>query len=379
MAALDLDSVRIELHALRRGEALGRPQTALTVSAQLRDHLVGRGRTDAEAALGMVDAVLSAASRLSNADRQIVTAELNIDSAFSHPTLTARQEAVATALQCTAKTIRRRSDRALAALALVLVADPATKSTSGDDAPQEDAALRRFWRLRPNSEIDIVCSEIPIEERPDYAIPGDRNYLQYAKFADLDTLIFLRTRFAQLSPRTQVRDFAPSEHHDTAAAAMVVVGGPPWNAKFREFLPQLPFYFEPHPLGEDDPLVVPMLEHGTIGPRWTATGDLIDDVSIFTRLTLTTGTTVFLLGGCLTAGVLGAARTFLHGDVATGNIDWVNRHVGEDDVVVVTEARRIAGMTEGADLRHSGPLLVLQRPRSTGQFEVVVDNIARRR
>jgi hypothetical protein len=32
---------------------------------------------------------------------------------------------------------------------------------------------------------------------------------------------------------------------------------PSLTAKYREFLPQLPFHFEPHPLGQGDPLSSP--------------------------------------------------------------------------------------------------------------------------
>ncbi|GAA2536894.1 hypothetical protein GCM10010210_03270 [Pseudonocardia hydrocarbonoxydans] len=247
----------------------------------------------------------------------------------------------------------------------------------GDPRPGHDDLLR-FWRLDGSAVVDVVCSEIPDEELPPYARTGDRNYLRYAKFADLDTLMFVRTRLAQLAPHASVRDFAPSEHHETDAAAVIVIGGPPWNAKYREFMPQLPYHFEPHPLGQDDPLVVPMLGSAPIGPRWTARGELIDDVGVFTRLTLTSGTTVFLLGGCLTAGVLGAARTFLHGDVGPANVRWVHDHVGDDDVVVVVESRRFAGMTDTTEIAVDGPLLALRRPRGASTFEVVKDHTRRR-
>ena len=34
--------------------------------------------------------------------------------------------------------------------------------------------LARFWRMSSGSTIDIVCSEIPEEERPEFASPRDR-------------------------------------------------------------------------------------------------------------------------------------------------------------------------------------------------------------
>lgn len=377
--SLDLGEVRVELRALRRGQALGRPQAGLELTHRLRAHLVGKHETDAQAAVDLTAAIRRAADRLSETDRRIVAAELNLDAAHSFDTLTERQESLAAALRCTAKTIRRRSDRALTALAVVLTAGVAElPTTDGMQHGSVDVELRRFWRLGSDSKVDVVCSEIPPEELPDYALPGDRNYLRYAKFADLDTLIYVRTRLAQLSPATTVRDFSPSEHHDTEAMAMIVIGGPPWNAKYREFLPQLPYFFEANELGQDDPLVIPQLDGPPLGPRWTPRSELVDDIGVFTRLTLTSGTTVFLLGGCLTTGVLGAARTFLQGGLAAANARWLTEQIGDDDAVVVVEARRVGGMTDAVDIASAGPLVALGRPKGSHRFELVADNRHRR-
>jgi hypothetical protein len=155
-----------------------------------------------------------------------------------------------------------------------------------------------------------------------------------------------------------------------------VVGGPPWNAKYREFLPQLPFYFEPHPLGEDDPLVVPGLDGLTLAPRWTERQELLEDLTVFTRLTLAQGTTVFLLGGCLTLGVLGAARCLLEAERGARSVRYVAQQVGEDDFVLVTEARRVGGITDVADLATVNPLLLLSR-RNNEPFTAVIDNTDR--
>ncbi|MGH9214037.1 MAG: hypothetical protein ACRD2C_25695 [Acidimicrobiales bacterium] len=234
----------------------------------------------------------------------------------------------------------------------------------------------RSGDLFRHARVDIVCSEIPEDEQPYFASPGDRNYLRYAKFADLDSLIYVRTRLTQVGPDVHVRDFAPSEYHDTDTDLLIVIGGPPWNAKYREFLPQLPFFFEPHPLGEDDPLVVSQLDNLAIGPRWTQRDELLEDLAVFTRMTLAQGPTVFLLGGCLTLGVLGAARLFLQGDRGAHNVRHVTGLVGEADFVAVTEARRIGGIADVTDLATVNPLLVLARDRNE-PFSVVVNNTAR--
>lgn len=222
-----------------------------------------------------------------------------------------------------------------------------------------------------------MCSEIPEEERPEFASPHDRNYLRYAKFADLDSLVYVRTRFLQALATVSIRDFSPSEYYDAGSDALVVIGGPPWNAKFREFQPQLPFFFEPHPLGEDDPLVVPLLGDRRFGPLWTPRSELLSDIAVFVRLTLSQGTTVFLLGGCLTLGVLGAAKCFLQGERGAANARYVTDLVDERDFVLVTEAARLGGITDVADLPRSTPLALLARG-ADGRFEVLVDNAQRR-
>ncbi|MGH3932885.1 MAG: hypothetical protein ACRDTF_23255 [Pseudonocardiaceae bacterium] len=273
--SLSVEQVKHSLKHLRQGPGLARPTAVLTTLADpVRAHLAHGAETEPGSAqeIAYLLAVLRRAiEELSDDERLSVEVDFNLVAEHRYTTLTERQESLARVQKCAAKTVRRRADRALDTLAYLLstydqppaaglpnrrpaapVPAAATQPAPGPTTPWWDN-LRAFWRLAVGSRVDIVCSEIPENERPDYASPTDRNYLRYAKFADLDSLIYLRTRFAQLAPTVTVRDFAPSEHYDTQADVLVVVGGPPWNATYREFLPQLPFYFEPHPLGEDDP------------------------------------------------------------------------------------------------------------------------------
>lgn len=319
-------------------------------------------------------------------ERAYAEVDFNIAPVHSYPTLTERQESLAQLHKCTAKTVRRHGDRALETLALLVVTGKAGLASAGAEnaaAPLPAVAagmgtweddLRRFWGLERGRRIDIVCSEIPPEERPAFASPDDRNYLRYAKFADLDSLVYVRGHLTQAFPSVAVRDFSPSEYFDTESDALVVIGGPPWNAKYREFLPQLPFFFEPHELGEDDPLVVPQLDGLSMGPRWTQNRELLEDLAIFTRLTLFQGTSVFLLGGCLTLGVLGAAKCFLQAERGAGNVRYITDLVGSDDFVLVTEASRVGGITDTADLAQVEPLVVLARSASERPFRLVLNN-----
>ncbi len=395
--SLSVDEVKDGLKRLRQGHGLARPTALLTtlpdsMRAQLANGTVGEPGSVEEVTL-LVAVLRRAIEGLADDERLYVEVDFNLVAGHMYPTLTERQESLARLQKCATKTVRRHADRALDTLAYLLLSNgkpavaPRSSSTStavstdraqsevGQIAPSwED--LRTFWRLSNGSRVDIVCSEIPENELPEYALPGDRNYIRYAKFADLDTLIYLRTRFAQLAPTVAIRDFAPSEDYDTQVDVLVVAGGPPWNAKYRKFLPQLPFYFEPHPLGEDDPLVVPDLNGLTLGPRWTDSQELLEDLAVFTRLTLAQGTTVFLLGGCLTLGVLGAARCLLEPESGARNVRYVTEQVGGDDFVLITEARRIGGIIDVADLTVVNPLLLLYR-RNNDPFTVVIDSTDR--
>lgn len=385
-----VDQVKECLIKLRQGQGLARPTTVLSAfDDSVRTYLC-RGHdceSNSAAQIAVLAGAIGAAiDQLADHERLYARVDFNLVPEHRFATLTDRQESLASRQKCATKTVRRHAARALDTLAYLLVSDatPAPTATSADTATSVKSdlphsalteAVREFWQLQPGTRVDIVCSEIPEDERPDYASPSDRNYLRYAKFADLDTLIFVRTRLAQLAPTVLVRDFAPSEHYDTHADVLVVIGGPPWNATYRKFLPQLPFRFDPHPLGEDDPLVVPDLDDLTLAPRWTADHELIEDLAVLTRLTVQ-GTTVFLLGGCLTLGVLGAARCVLDTGRGATNASYLTDRVGGDDFVLVTEARRVGGITDVADLTAVEPLLLLSRPTGEG-FGVLIDNSKR--
>jgi hypothetical protein len=392
---MTVDHVRRELLRLRQGQALARPSIVLHLSPELRAHLAPELKPSAGAAHEAVQIAVflrRAIGSLGDHERRYSEVDFNLAPEHSFPTLTARQESLAGELRCASKTIRRHADRALESLALILaisncgrhlsppegpiVADGSAAMISADTTSWREE-LQSFWRLLPHARVDIVCSEIPEEEQSAFASPLDRNYLRYAKFADLDSLIYVRTRLTQASPDVLIRDLAPSEYHGGDTGPLVVIGGPPWNAKYREFMPHLPFHFEPHALGEDDPLVIPMLDNLTMGPRWTPRGDLLEDLAVFTRLTLAQGTTIFLLGGCLTLGVLGAAKCFLEGAQGARNARYVADMVGDHDFVLVTEARRMGGITDATDLEATDPLLVLAR--RTDRFSVIVDNAVRYR
>lgn len=381
-----------DLKQLRQGQALGNPSAVLGLSPVVRAKLAEHasvGGVQGGGVVRLMDTIHGALRKLTPDLREVVEAELNLSTAHSHPNLGERQQLLADTRKCSVKTIRRHGNQALEAFALYLVTgyEPPTVRDVVSPAPtaEQDTPvaggdwrdeLRRFWQVSQQTRVELVCSEIPPEERPPFASPRDRNYLRYAKFADLDSLIFAKTRLAQLCPARLIRDFSPSEHYDTQAERLIVIGGPPWNAKYRQFLPQLPFRFQPNPLGEDDPLVVPCLDDLTIGPRWSDDSALLEDVAVFARLTLGQGTVVFLLAGCLTLGVVGATKCFLDDARGARNARYITDLVDERDFVAVQEVRRVGDVADMTELPVSEPLLVLCRG-DDGGFSVTLDNSSR--
>ena len=249
-------------------------------------------------------------------------------------------------------------------------------TVSGEDGAENRhdwrETLRNFWGLPTNPVIDVVCSEIPDEERASFASPDDRNYLRYAKFADLDSLVCVRVTLASLYPDSRVRDFSHAEYQsDAAPDALIVIGGPPWNSTFKNFQTSLPFHFESRALGEDDPLILHELPDLPLSPSWSADGTLLSDITLFARIHARSSTTVYLLAGCLAHGVLGASMCFLHGQEMAGNSSYINDKVGSEDFILVTETARVGPYARPPNLTTAGTLVLMTRSNPDDAFSIV--------
>jgi hypothetical protein len=331
-------------------------------------------------------------------DCAILEADFNLAAEHGAPTLTERRQSLAAMRHVSFRTITRNAEKALDTLTLALVAilQPGPVLTDAIEAPAQEIQassttvdnnqwrdeLAGFWGLRPSAQVDIACSEIPESERPPFAHPQHRNYLRYAKFADLDSLIYLRTSLACLNGDTPVRDYASSEYHDPHDSqadrdhVLIIVGGPPRNTTYRQFQRDLPCDFQLHAEGEDRSLLLPTLGL-TLRPHWTPDQELVEDLAVFTRLTFARGLTVFLLGGCLAFGVLVAAQCFLHRELGARNVRYVQNHAGGDDFILITEARRFGDITDVPDFATVGPLLLMSRRNKNDPFTALVDNSSR--
>ncbi|MFC8220395.1 hypothetical protein ACFUTY_19745 [Streptomyces sp. NPDC057362] len=368
---LSPEDVRTQLLRLRQGPALGHPGAVAALSNQLRGLLLARQAPLSDAGsetTRLVAALRRAIDGLTPHERRYAAADFNLLPEHSWPTLTERQESLARVLGCSAKTVRRHAGQALDTLAL-LVADGSylahtPPAPEGAPAPAGEAA--QFFGVSGASRIDVVCSALP--DRPRQR-PNDPLYSRYAGFADLDALFYVRARLAQDFPAAKVRDFHPGEYYNAEPDCLVVLGAPDRNSAYAEFGPHLPYRFSAPP---DPAVLFPGHRDIRLAPTWAPEGELLADLTIITRLTLDQGTTVILLGGCLTLGVLGAAKCLLNGERARRNTEYLDEIAAGGDFVAVTTTRKVGGITGTPDLIATEPLLLLTRD-SAGGFTARMD------
>ncbi|MGH3719432.1 MAG: hypothetical protein ACRDRI_11465 [Pseudonocardiaceae bacterium] len=379
---LSTEQIRAELECLRRGPALGHPGVVRSLSPQLQDLLLasqGSLTGQAEDVPRMVAALRRAIDALAQHERLHAQVEFNLLGEHSYPTLGQRQESLATLLGRTVKTVRRTASHTLDTLAMLIAtgtypppphSTPSTTSGTDQQARQH-ADLTEFWGLTDTSRVDIVCSELPTHTRSPTATPGDPHFMRYGQFADLDALVYVRVRLAHLFPQAGIHDFAPSEYYEAGASTLIVIGSPTWNSKHREFHPHLPIRFQSNDPA-DPHLVISGVDDPLLSPLRTATGQLLADLSVVTRITLA-DTTVFLLSGCLALGTLGATKCFLRHPRGAGNAHHITNLVGDHDFALITHTHRIGGITDTPDLTTTPPLLLLTRS-DHHPFQVIIDN-----
>ncbi|WP_411143096.1 hypothetical protein [Streptomyces sp. x-80] len=376
--------VRAELLRLRQGPALGHPGAVTALSVQLRALLLARTPPLSHAAsetTRLVAALRRAIDALTPHERHYAAADFNLLGEHSWPSLTERQESLARVLGCSTKTVHRHAGQALDTLALLIsdgsyVTEPLPP---GSDAPTTTAGTAtddgtgQFFGITATSRVDVICSALSTADRT-RARPSDPLYARYAGFADLDALLYVRVHLAQGFPAATIRDFHPSEYYNAEPDCLIVLGAPDRNIAYAEVGPHLPYRLTPPP---DPSITFP--DHGDVrlAPSWAPEGELLADLTVITRLTLDQGTTVVLLGGCLTLGVLGAAKCLLNGERGRRNTAYLDALAPGGDLITVTATRKIGGITDTPDLTAAEPLLLLTRDQAGGRFTTRLDNTAR--
>jgi hypothetical protein len=236
------------------------------------------------------------------------------------------------------------------------------------DAQLNHFSVRDFWRFDDNTDIDIVCSELPDDHLPYYAKPSDRNYLRYARFADLDSFVHVKSNLLRLFPNMRIRDFTASEHKSSDYNGTMVLGGPAWNQRFMAYQDLIPVRFEDREQEENDVLVVDIGEDAKpeFRPKLNKNRKVVGDISVAIRTSDAAGRTTFLFAGSLTFGVLGASRAFLSKICGIVNCNFVTDCVGDDDIIMVFESEYLEHEVLVPRFDVKKPLYFFHRTRGQG-------------
>lgn len=201
-----------------------------------------------------------------------------------------------------------------------------------------------FWGATSRERFHLICPEIPVAFRTHFSKSEDSNYLRYSKFADIDTLIYIKTNLKSINKNSTLIDFTSEEYNHSLEETQIVIGGPAWNRVAKEYHKILPVKFEDGGAGFDDPIII--YDNDKVVERFmpvTENDSLLYDISIFAKLTFGNNRSVFLISGCRTLGVLGAATVFFSQDYASKNIEWITSHTEGKDFILVFNTQPFYG------------------------------------
>lgn len=254
-----------------------------------------------------------------------------------------------------------------------LLRDSVTRMAPTLSASASELAWRDLWALDEATTVDVICSEIPDPERPAFARHDHPNYLRYAKFADLDSLVYVHSICATCFPRTKVRDYGASESIAEHANA-ILIGGAAWNSRVRRLQEFLPVKFVDAKYEETDSLLVSVPGASLIFETlMTPLGLVMSDYFVFASLRPDGASHLLFFGGGLTHGVLGGIKTLGRSARGFANAEFLMNAVADAaEVIVVGRVDHRDGYLNVPDFTRTKPCLVLRRDDPEVQFAPVV-------
>lgn len=254
-----------------------------------------------------------------------------------------------------------------------LIRDSVLQVTSLLRRSEADSAWNRIWNLEGAGAVDIICSEIPDEVRPAFASHRHPNFLRYAKFADLDSLVFVHELLASRFPGLPVKDYGASEsiaRHEKG----ILLGGAAWNSRVERLQDCLPLRFVDSLNEESDSLLVEVEGVRMLfETKFSATGVPDADYFLFVRLRPDHQSQLLLFCGGLTHGVLGGLKTLGHHHPGPDNAMFLTSVVSSmDEIIVVGCVDHRDGYVKVHDFSQTPPCLVLTRAPKEDGFRVTI-------
>jgi hypothetical protein len=254
-----------------------------------------------------------------------------------------------------------------------LLRDSLTRMAPELSTAAAEFAWRDLWALDEATTVDLICSEIPDQERPAFARHDHPNYLRYAKFADLDSLVYVHNICATCFPRVKVRDYGASEsiaEHTNA----ILIGGAAWNSRVRRLQQFMPVKFVDAKHDETDSLLVEVPGANLIFETlFTPLGVATSDYFVFASLRPDGTSRLLFFGGGLTHGVLGGIKTFDRSARGLSNAEFLRNTVADAaETIVIGRVDHRDGYLKVPDFTRTKPCLVLRREDTEFQFTPVV-------
>lgn len=179
---------------------------------------------------------------------------------------------------------------------------------------QEDAwvNLRRIWGGDVRKDkIIIVCGELTGTFKPKQANRKSHEYVNLARYADQDALVETLKLLPKFFPDTEVEYYTSKELPQSKLRSnLIVIGGPDFNQITKELIDNISFPFQYRTHGFETYFYdkVNKLRFEIKERR----GQIIEDYGLFAHFSnpLTSNTSIIMIGGLQTFGVLGAIKAF---------------------------------------------------------------------
>jgi len=197
-------------------------------------------------------------------------------------------------------------------------------SSPGPSSAQQPALrpLGSIWQFPGVEAVSIV--DAASLDPPPYADQSHLNYSQYAKFADLDSLVEVFGQVKADNPVSMIRILSPEElDQDFALNHLIFVGGAAWRnvCESTPWLAQNVILPIDHPAGETDNFKCSVGDETREFSSLRIGEVLIQDVGMIARVPhpIIPERTVTLLSGITSRGVHGAALCFTDSHVRDEN------------------------------------------------------------